>query len=373
MQIDFHLGVTYIMSRLAGFSPSEANTIASSAQYVDDAVHDGTIMFDNGSLYNFIASAHKMLDYRNFKELAVHRCWVPFHFIPANELISGSSANISEFAQRMVCRPNSKIAQDAVEATIQNVNRPYALHLLGVMLHAFVDTWAHQGFAGITHQVNEAQDILDSQGNADLDRKDYRDRYLKRGIHRPIWRKALELFAITFVSDTSPIGHGAVLSYPDQPYLNWKYINWNGETISRDNPNDFTSAAYEMFHVLSAFRKKAGFQTLALKDEDFKNIVKKLRELTDTDSGVRLEKWHQSILNGEFSFGRDTWIYNEEGEESWLYEAFGFSSHEDFTFKEVKYQEKFLNSNWKQLHDALFLHRFHIVNEILPRHKLCIA
>jgi len=373
MQIDFHLGVTYVMSRLAGFDPQNANIIASSAQYVDDAIHEGTIFFNNSSLYNFTSSAHKMLDYRNFKALANHRCWIPFHFIPANQLMEGAAHGTSDFVQRMICRPNSPIAKEVVQATIQSSGKAYSLHLLGVTLHAFVDTWAHQGFAGISHKVNEIKDILDADGNTDVDRKNYRDRYFKKGIHRPFWRKAIEAIASGLISDTNPIGHGSVLSYPDQPYLNWKYIDWRGEVITRDNPKDFCTAAFEMFNVLSAFRKQLGLNTHSLSSEDFKNIETLISETTDMDPMVRLEKWHAAIQSGHFSFGNDTWLYKEIGEGSWLHQSLGFLTHDEFALKEVHYQEHFLSSHWKHLHDALFLHRFHLVHEILPKNKLCVA
>jgi len=35
-------------------------------------------------IYPRTASAHKMLDYRNMRDLANHRVWLPFHFLPGN-------------------------------------------------------------------------------------------------------------------------------------------------------------------------------------------------------------------------------------------------------------------------------------------------
>ena len=51
MQIDFHHGVTYLLSRIAGFTAEEANIIAYSSAYVDDATNSGLIKFDNGAMY----------------------------------------------------------------------------------------------------------------------------------------------------------------------------------------------------------------------------------------------------------------------------------------------------------------------------------
>src|SRR5262249_6901909 len=79
VQIDFHHATTYALARLAGFSHDEANVVAYSSQYVDDAVNAGAIEFENGASYSRISSAHKMLDYRNFEALADAVVWVPFH------------------------------------------------------------------------------------------------------------------------------------------------------------------------------------------------------------------------------------------------------------------------------------------------------
>lgn len=78
MQIDFHHTVTYVVARAAGFSHPESETIAYSAQYVDDATDLGLVQFylgdpaksKIGPTYTRISSAHKMLDYRNNSELA---------------------------------------------------------------------------------------------------------------------------------------------------------------------------------------------------------------------------------------------------------------------------------------------------------------
>ncbi|MEP7126854.1 MAG: DUF6765 family protein, partial [Byssovorax sp.] len=117
MQIDFHHGVTYVLARLAGFSAAEASVVATSAQLVDDATEDGTILFDNGARYSRIASAHKMLDYRNFESLAASRVWVPFHFLPGNMGLPAGEPPEGPFIQRLITIPNSSVAQDMLRAT----------------------------------------------------------------------------------------------------------------------------------------------------------------------------------------------------------------------------------------------------------------
>ena len=55
MQIDFHHTVTYVCARMAGFEHKDADIIAYSAQYVDDATNSGTVQFDTGAMYHRIS------------------------------------------------------------------------------------------------------------------------------------------------------------------------------------------------------------------------------------------------------------------------------------------------------------------------------
>jgi hypothetical protein len=49
---------------------------------VDDGTNSGTIILDNGTIIPY-SSAHKILGYRNFKELANYQVWTLFHFLPS--------------------------------------------------------------------------------------------------------------------------------------------------------------------------------------------------------------------------------------------------------------------------------------------------
>ncbi len=366
MQIDFHLGVTYVLARLSGFSPFEANTIASSSQYVDDAVNTGTIFFSNQSAYQFTASAHRMLDYRNYRELANHNVWIPFHFIPGNQVHENSAdTNV----QRLICRPNSAIAQEVTKQCIKEFQRPYGYHLLGVTTHAFVDTWAHQGFAGITHEVNKVSEIYDDEGAVDQEMMDYRKKYYRRNLFQIIKDK----IASAFVGETSPVGHGTVLSYPDLPYLKWAYRDWQGQLIQRDNPRDYISAAQAVLQFYRELRQAHDLPIIKVQDRDLEKIQELLAQFDCEEGEERLHLWQQAILSGAFSFGTDVWKYSVEGNDSWLREAFEFECLDDFEFQNVTYKPSFLRSNWKMMHDALLYYRFNVLHEVLPKFEICVA
>ncbi|MCP3899429.1 MAG: hypothetical protein GY707_06935, partial [Desulfobacteraceae bacterium] len=239
MQIDFHHAVTYVAARLAKFSVEDAKIISYCAQYVDDAVNSGTIRFRNKSMYSRISSAHKMLDYRNFKELANHYTWIPFHFLPGNAGEKAGDNPEGSFVNKLVCYPNSHVANDMVKSCIACNDKDYGLHRLGITMHVLADTFAHQKFAGINHKINEVEDIERQDEEPDS-----------------LLKKITDYFGdllSKLVSDAFPLGHGAALTCPDQPYLKWKYKNGAGEEIERDNTEIFMDAVKSIHKAMVCY------------------------------------------------------------------------------------------------------------------------
>lgn len=235
MQIDGHHTLTYIAARLAGYSPRHASIIAYSAQYVDDATNSGVINFKNGAKYSRISSAHKMLDYRNSDELANHLVWIPFHFLPGNGGMPAGQNPDGTFIRKLVCCPDSHVARDMLRECARDIDKPYFLHRLGITMHVYADTWSHQGFAGINHEINEASKL--SSNSAKLD-KSFANKIVN-----------------FFLSETFPLGHGAALSHPDKPALIWEYKNGLGEKVYRNNPETFMDAIDKMCRAMQCLRQ----------------------------------------------------------------------------------------------------------------------
>jgi hypothetical protein len=354
MQIDFHHGVTYVLARLAGFDETEAGTIAYSAQYVDDATQSGVIKFDNGAMFTRMSSAHKLLDYRNFQELANHRVWLPFHFLPGNGGLPSDQTPPGSFIDKLICRPNSPVAQDMVAECIHQRHKPYALYRLGITLHVYADTWAHQGFAGVNHQVNNVKQIFNAAGEPD--------------------RNLLDRMISYFITEALPLGHGAVFGHPDKPFLQWSYINGRGEHIQRNNPVDFMTAAEQMVQALQRYRLGDTKAVVSgLSEGDRTQIAQCFQTISDEKSHVRHEKWLGAIAQGTFSFGPSPVTYNPDGPESWksiaLQDQIDPNDHDAV----YPYHEGFLTSHWKNFHDALLAHHFFITRELLPRYGICVA
>ncbi len=357
MQIDGHHALTYIAARFAGFDKRQAAVIAYSAQYVDDATNFGVIHFNNGAMYSRISSAHKMLDYRNSEALANHRVWVPFHFLPGNGNKPAGENPTGSFINKLVCFPNSYVAINMLQACAYDFDKPYALHRLGVAMHAYADTWTHQNFAGVNNKINEASNIVSSSKSMD--------------------KSFVNKIVNYFLSEAFPLGHGAVLSYPDRPYLVWEYRNGFDRLIKRNNPEIFIDATDKMCRAMQCFRASdltMNLESMPGLPVDDAEKIRSLLESVKNDNGEdRHKKWLAEIEKGSFSFGPEKVQYTAKGKGSWKHQSIGQLNAVD-TGKEVfEYKKSFLSSNWKLFHDALQAHRFDILHDVLPKYGICAA
>jgi len=362
MQIDFHHAVTYVAARLAGFGHREAETVAYCAQYVDDATNEGIIKFNNDAMYSRISSAHKTLDYRNFEKIANHLVWIPFHFLPGNDEKKAGENPDGSFVEKIICKPNSYVARDMVRACILEKDALYGLHRLGVTMHVYADTWAHQGFAGITHDVNNISALDDN------DKPD-----------KGFWSKLKDFFgnafdeaAGEFVGGALPLGHGAALSYPDRPYLKWKYKDSKGILVERDNSKIFSEAVNEMCKAMQRFRVgNPDADVPGLHKDDHDKIKGLFKSIQDDDGEVRHKEWLKKIGEGYFSFPPVKLEYRPKGQGSWKHQTLGTRKMKDKKSEIFPYDPSFLGSDWKLFHDALQTHRLTVIRDILPRYGIC--
>ena len=364
MQIDFHHATTYVLARLAGFDHPEADTVAYCSQYVDDAANSGIVRFTNGAMYSRISSAHKMVDYRNLSELANHLVWIPFHFLPGNGGLPAGESPPGGFIEKIVCKPDSPVARDLIRTCILEKNHPYGLHRLGITLHVYADTWAHQGFAGVNHAVNNVSHLED--------------------VHNPgmsLRHRLKEFFGDTFdsvsshlVGDALPLGHGAALSFPDRPYLTWRYRDSTGQTVIRDNTAEFLKTADALCQAMQRYR--AGDPDAAvpgLAADDRAKIENLFRTVTGDDGDERHAEWLKKIADGTFGFAPVDLSYIPKGWGSWKHRAIGTTREKDDRHDRFEYDPSFLASDWKLFHDALQAFRFDVIHDVLPRYGICAA
>lgn len=340
MQIDFHFYAIYALARAAGFSPDNAHTIAYSSQHTDDANYGHALEFENGGRFQQVLSAHRLFNPRAILKATCYRIWLPFHFLPGN---SGT-----DFYERMLTRANSTIAQKMVEEFLNFDLKLYSLHRLGIVLHVYADTWSHQKFIGIKHDMNDVKWV----------------KGIKKSILKGLTQKALGYWA-------PKVGHAQAGTIPDEPYRNWEYKDYQGGRFKVPNPERTLDAAQNCYVVLSRFLKCfPEFSSSPVMP--WQKIVVKIGELFSQEGELkgRVEAWREAISNGQMGFepeGRDTKLIYDDRE--WFRASVTVKMKEEG--KEIyEKNEGFEKSNWKYFHDAAAFHRFHILHELLPEYGI---
>jgi len=357
MNIDFHYGVIYLVSRLSGLNSVDAETVAHACQYVDDATIPGILEFAGGETFDRIASAHEMFDYKNILDHDERIVWVPFHFLPGGE---GES-----FEQKSICRPDSKIARAMVQRAIDSRKGDNALHRLGVTLHVYVDTWAHQGFSGTMSQHNN---IVWLEGD-DHDEKTWREKLAGA------LATVEENIASRAIGAVSIMGHGCALHFPDMPWASWRYRNGLKQQIERQNLPDFLQAADMAARVIQAFQSGNGeFWTEPGLELGAKQGLEHLMGGNkDLNPKVRLEVVRTAAVNGLIPGVREEIpIYVAKGHGSWKHRGTGLLTGDDGAEKPV-WTEEFETSDYRRFHDAVKEHRFEVTQHILPEHGVRLA
>ena len=352
MQIDFHHSVTYVAARAARFEHEEAETIAYAAQYVDDATSDGTVSFSNKAMYTRISSAHKTVDPENLNDVSNHLVWLPFHFLPANNGSHERGRINNSFVDKIICRPgsDSPIADDLLAMTLATKGKRNALQHLGIAMHVYADTWAHQGFAGVLHEVNEVDDAEETGGSG-------------------VFTQSLTDMIGSWIGEKviPPLGHGRAQVLPDMPFLKWQYRDGRGNLVTRDNTADFCTAAEAMCRYMQTYRGASSASGLPAKDAA---EIERLFATQKTEcEKERHAAWLTAIKSGNFSFGPASISYDDKGRNSWKAKALGTS----FDLPVHTYSDDFLDSNWKMFHDALQQVRLMLLHDILPTYGICAA
>lgn len=360
MQIDFHYDTIYVLARYAGFNREDAEIIAHSSQYVDDAENGGLIKFSNYPSYYHIRTSHEKLDIDNLNMIANFNTWVPFHFIPGNKIDEPKEGQAS-LVSNLICRENSQIAKEMMEECIQNKNGYNDLHRLGISLHVYADTWAHQNFAGINDKVNYTRDIsvCNNKGKNILSEIE------------TIITNDVTYIENNVIDDTLLLGHGSVKSYPDIPYIRWSYTNYLGENLKINNSDRFISAAKEIYKYLKLYQigdSKAETGQLPKGAED---KIKYLFENVQGDKEERHKIWQLKLQEDYFGFNDNIDCpYNAYGPNSWKSIALNEDVSRNDNNDVYKADEKFINSNWKKFHDAAAEHSDFVINTLLPKYKI---
>ena len=244
-----------------------------------------------------------------------------------------------------------------MKIVVEEQHKPYGLHRLGIAAHVFVDTWAHQGFAGVSHRVNDVNHVR---------REKLPDPHFKN--------KLVRFFGSVFQEGIAPIGHSAALSYPDRPFLRWSYENGLNERVERDNPKDFTDAADELCKWIRRFVARDAEASVKGLPDSVREIISNLfTSLDDGKPSRRHQKWLKAISDDAFGIGAVNLDYRPKGVGSWKHKALGVTTKKDSKKARFPFSKDFLTCDWRLFHDAAKAHRLSVVDDVLPRYGICVV
>lgn len=330
MDIAFHYFAVKTLARLAGFGENDAQIIAQNSQMVDDfdltsywrctnvpAYIKSNDDYDLCVSFGFFNPAQTgflcegMLGYTDYVNLATSRfqkyTCTPFHFIPPGESMIGEK----EYRVTPAVLGDGSIISQLLEqakedylAVKDEKVRHRELMRLGILLHIFADTVAHQMFSGFNAYVNlvELVSVTNNITGRDVT-ADYKS-YIQ---------KSLKLLKDWVPGITPAIGHMMLEHVPDLTHLTFT-MEYNDGGVQRYTRNN-TDAFIEMSkHILNFLRACLGLSKY--EEERWQDIEEKLRKAFLTDiSADKDQKQTVNYLREVWTdaFG-STYLYDYDGE-----------------------------------------------------------
>ncbi len=336
MQKDFHFYCIAVLARRAGFRAPDAFTIAYASQYVDDSTESepiqiGDIRFDP------VRSAHFGL--RSFEWGTQKKIFIPFHFMPPKLPIhSGDDTYVTE--------PGSNTAREVLRQA-KKEKWPFCLYRVGIALHAYADTWAHQHFSGRQDPENDVEKICHR-------RKDK-------------WKRLL--LENAYLDLLPQIGHAEAGKFPDYPYLEWKYTGHEtgkGKEVLRDNPGEFLKAAKAIFRELASIKKP--YKSGVRKWGQIKGEIEGALKFADDDLDKRCKNWRNGFSGlfpkGMYKFNHFQW--RKEALRPKKVKDIDWDRFSPGEFSKLRFRpvDNFFETSWVMFHRAALRQRHFVLENL---------
>jgi len=353
MQLDMHYYGTLAMAIAAGIPNKDAETIAYAAQFVDDSTgNDSSEHEDHGLLYAISTAHHPLQSFLDrigakIKEGTEEqrKIWVPFHFLPG-----GKGKTLSE---KLLCIKNSGIAQEMLENNLEtSLKKSFGLELMGITAHVYMDTFSHYGFSGIASSFNrvksETVSFTKEPKTGDYIKEKFKS-FFEKYVVAPGAQAAVKF-----------LGHAGVATYPDRPYLHYRFDfdkprPDNGITSIRDNSATFFEGCRYLHAFFSRFARTKYTKTGNYRN--FEDIEKNVRQaiVCEADMQGRIKAWRDSgLIKGCTVYNPLTW---EEGKKK---------------FPKYKVSEKGIDTEIYRFHQAATFHRYFVLKDLLPSHGIAV-
>jgi len=339
MKIDAHYYAVLAFARAIGFSKDSAYQVAYASQFVDDAKinlmylkedpganvkHD---VFDGQHLFLNMATCHSYTRVKTFNYDSMINNTCAFHFVPGCEG--------KKFSEKLRCKEDSEVAKNIINKALE---QPDPIKL-GIVLHAYADTFSHQGFSGL---LSKANDIQNCKPISDLPR-DWLDIAYKIGkffVKQDTIDKLLD-------KGLPAYGHGQATWLPDLPYLTWAYTHdpsskffvINEGKTKIENPLRFERAFKKIkTHLKTFLEKHPQFRDPDIDFQEFDVLFDTLTEKKHTRN--RIKDWKNLMVKHklfeETELSEKAGAAQDYDEDRWLKEAFANFADEKFHQRTVK-------------------------------------
>lgn len=350
MNRDAHYYAILAFCRACGFTKDSAYQVAYASQFVDDAVINhitvnGPIPVDCDEVDNIpcffnMATCHSYFKMKTFNYEAMVGNTAAFHFVPG--------CKGENFTRKLRCNEESPVIKDLLTDTLGDSD----LIKLGIVLHAYADTFSHQGFSGILSKVNDIRDCK-TETKFPLGIIDQIIKFF-RWLDRDKYERMLDsVFAY---------GHAQAMEYPDIPYLTWEYkYDFSDEfkglyksSDPIDNKARYTRAFQEIKkHLESYLRNHPEYADKNVKFENF-DILFKTLVTKDTERNREIN-WQKLLVQQGLFHETDSefLIYDNE---KWLQEAFADFDPAKFherKVEQVRLLQTFPISKWFRFYQAV--------------------
>jgi hypothetical protein len=200
MNAEFHYYSVYFLCLRAGMPERRCSDIAFASQYVDNAILAYDI--DDGG---FSCRSRVTQNYLFWDEETLRGIYLPFHFIPG-DMEAARRERVDGAASRWTVTPDSPMAKELLVSALRTGDD----FRIGIALHAYADTWAHQHFSGRIEEGN----------------------------------------AVSPASPLPPAGHLQALRAPDDAAGRWTDSRLVPELARVDNAARFRAAARKIYRYL---------------------------------------------------------------------------------------------------------------------------
>jgi len=257
----FHYEMVKVLACKAGMEEDEAQTVAYASQFADDCAPPAEFYLDSlppgvkcAGLYNEesrlfspVRTAHKGLQYiLSLARIEQFRVLLAFHFLPPGDFGGDEKSFRAQADGNLAGRLVNRAVNDLAEVNDCDM-RQGRLIALGLALHSYADTWAHDDFSGIRQRYNKKNNC----------------QVLRNGK----WER-------DYCAGRFEIGHGESTS-PDCN-VTWRYRNRDsGEWVIKDNHARFLEAANRIYCILCRVTKS---------DPDFSKLGTSIAKAFEIDS-----------------------------------------------------------------------------------------